>query len=46
VNEGTRATGLLGGATPNGRFDSFPSFSNSVDIMSTEPDAKMHPQSS
>ena len=25
MNEGTRATGLQGGATPNGRFDSFPS---------------------
>jgi hypothetical protein len=25
VNEGTRAKGLQGGATPNGRFDSFPS---------------------
>jgi len=25
VNEGTRATGLQGGATPNERFDSFPS---------------------
>ena len=25
MNEGTRATGLQGGATPNERFDSFPS---------------------
>lgn len=24
MNEGTRATGLQGGATPNERFDSFP----------------------
>jgi len=46
VNEGTRAIGLLGGATPNGRFDSFPSSSNSVGMVSTEPDVRMHPQSS
>ena len=46
MNEGTRATGLLGGATPNERFDSFPSSSNSVGMVSTEPDVRMHPQSS